>query len=169
VVARRRFDDIPCSIARALDVIGEWWTPLVLRDIVYGLNRFDQIATDLPIARNVLAARLRALVEAEVLDRVRYADAPPRYEYHLTPRGRDAFGVLMALMAWGDRWAVGEDGPPVSLRCRSCDADTTPVVGCAACGAELRPDTVGVRPNVGQEVPRPMRVLQPADADADAR
>jgi DNA-binding HxlR family transcriptional regulator len=159
VVARRRLDDIPCSIARALDVIGEWWTPLVLRDIVYGLTRFDQIATDLPIARNVLAARLRALVEAGVLEKVPYATGPDRHEYHLTEKGRDAFGVLMTLMAWGDRW-TGDSGPnPVTVLCRGCSSETTPTVTCSACGDPLRPDTVGVRPNIGQDVPRHRLVL----------
>ncbi|WP_370328001.1 winged helix-turn-helix transcriptional regulator [Euzebya sp.] len=160
MVTRRRLDDIPCSIARALDVLGEWWTPLILRDVVYGLTRFDQIADDLPIARNVLSTRLSSLVEHGVLERHRYATGPDRYEYHLTEKGRDAFGILMALMAWGDRWEDLGGPAPVSVLCRSCDTETTPMVACSACGEALRPDRVGVRPNLGQETPRPRLVLE---------
>lgn len=163
MVRRRRLDDLPCSIARSLDVLGEWWTPLVLRDLAYGLHRFEEIAADLPIARNVLADRLRGLVEAGVVDKRPYATTPERFEYHLTDAGREAFGVLMALMAWGDRWTTPEGDPtPVTLLCRSCRTATTPQVCCAECGAPLALEGVGVRPNLGQQVPRTRLSLGPA-------
>lgn len=162
MVARKRLSGIECSIARSLDVIGEWWTPLVLRDIFYGLHRFEEIATDLPIARNVLASRLAALVEAGLLVRRQYSDGPPRHEYHPTAKGEETFGVLLALMSWGDRWTNPDDTPPVTVLCRSCDTQTHPVVACDACGAALTPSTVGVRPNHGQQTPRTKLVLKRA-------
>lgn len=167
MATRKSLEEIPCSIARSLDVIGEWWTPLVLRDVHYGLRRFEEIARDLPIARNVLSARLRSLVEAGVLERRQYASGPDRYEYHLTERGHDTFGVILALMAWGDRW-TGEPeaaSPPVSVLCRGCNAETTPVVACAHCGDELTARHVGVRPNHGQQVPRARLALRRAGRD----
>lgn len=155
MVRRRRLDDIPCSIARTLDVIGEWWTPLVLRDIAYGVHRFEAIATDLPIARNVLSDRLRSLTEAGLLETRPYSDNPPRVEYHLTEAGRDALGVLLSLMAWGDRWARPDEEPvPVSLLCRGCRSETTPTTCCSECGEALTLESVGVRPNLGQAVPQ---------------
>src|SRR4029079_16151899 len=89
----------------------EWWTPLVLRNIMMGQRRFDQIQADLGIARNILSDRLSTLVAAGVLTREQYHDAPVRYEYRLTEMGSDLFGSLMALMAWGDRW-LRPGGPP---------------------------------------------------------
>lgn len=150
---RRRLDDLPCSIARSLDVIGEWWTPLVLRDIFYGLRRFEEIATDLPIARNVLSDRLRTLVAGGLLEKVAYTEAPVRHEYQLTERGRDTFGVLLALMAWGDRWTDPEGTPPVTILCRHCRTETTAEVTCGACHQPLTPETVGLRHNLGQVTP----------------
>lgn len=154
MATRKRLSGIDCSIARSLDVIGEWWTPLVLRDIFYGLHRFEEIATDLPIARNVLANRLRTLVDAGLLERRQYGDAPPRHEYHPTPKGEETFAVLLALMAWGDRWANPDDSPPVIVRCRACRSQITPLVACGECGEGLTASTVELRPNHGQGTPR---------------
>lgn len=157
---RKRLDDLPCSIARSLDVLGEWWTLLVLRDIFYGLRRFEEIATDLPIARNVLASRLKKLVSEGLLERHQYAESPARYEYQLTAAGRDTFGIVLSLMAWGDRWANPDDTPPVTVLCRHCDTETRPQVTCGTCREPLTPDTVGVRPNVGQGTPRARLILE---------
>lgn len=165
MVTRKRLDGLPCSMARSLDVLGEWWTPLVLRDVFYGVRRFEEIASDLPIARNVLSQRLRSLVEAGLLTRERYATAPDRFEYHLTEKGRDTFGVLLALMAWGDRWQNPGGPPPVTLLCRACRSSTTATVCCSACGEALTPDGVGVRPNLGQAVPRARLALDRPDPD----
>lgn len=166
MVTRKRLDGLPCSIARSLDVLGEWWTPLVLRDVFYGVRRFEEIARDLPIARNVLASRLRSLVDAGLLTRQRYATAPERFEYHLTDKGRDTFGILLALMAWGDRWHEDEGAEPVTLLCRACRSATTPAVCCGTCGEELTPAGVGVRPNLGQDVPRARLALERQQPDA---
>ncbi len=163
---RRSLADIPCSIARALDIVGEWWTPLILRDVLYGLHRFEELAEDLPIARNILSDRLKTLVAHDVLEKVIYADAPARYEYHLTDKGRELFGVLMALMAWGDRWEAGEDGPPVSATCRHCGEVSQAVVACGSCGVEWTLDAVELRPNLGQDIPRTTVSLDAASSSA---
>ena len=110
------FGDFHCSIARTVDVVGERWTPLILRDVMLGVTRFDDIQRDLGVARNVLAARLDALVEDGILERRAYQEHPVRHEYVLTEKGRELATALLAMMAWGDRWESGGDGPPVQLR-----------------------------------------------------
>ncbi|GGA28658.1 winged helix-turn-helix transcriptional regulator [Dyella nitratireducens] len=100
---RTSFDDMRCPIARSLERVGEWWSILILRDAMLGMTRFDDFQASLGIAPNMLTRRLRALTDAGLLERVRYSEKPPRYEYVLTPRGRDFRPVLVALMAWGNR------------------------------------------------------------------
>jgi DNA-binding HxlR family transcriptional regulator len=163
---RASLADMACSVARSLDVVGEWWTLLVLRDVFYGLHRFDEIARDLGIARNVLAARLATLTEHGILDRVRYCEHPPRDEYRLTAKGRDLFGVLLALLAWGDRWLAGEEGPPVTLTHRPCGAEVTPRVTCDHCGGELSARDVAVAPRPGQRLPGPAGQASPRSPQA---
>ena len=93
-----------CSVARSLDIVGEWWTLLIVRNIMFGQRRFEAIQADLGIARNILSDRLNTLVAHEVVERVKYQEHPERYEYHLTEKGRDLYPVVAALMAWGDKW-----------------------------------------------------------------
>src|ERR671937_3196106 len=100
---RKSFGRMACPIARSLERVGEWWSILILRDALHGFTRFDQFQSSLGIAPNMLARRLNALVEAGLLERRRYSEHPPRYEYVLTARGRDFRSVLIALMAWGNR------------------------------------------------------------------
>ena len=100
---RKRFDQMPCPIARSLERVGEWWSILILRDAFAGMTRFDEFQKSLGIAPNMLARRLTALVEAGLLERRRYSDHPPRDEYLLTERGRDFRPVMLAMMAWGNR------------------------------------------------------------------
>src|SRR5688572_27688829 len=103
-----------CSVAQCLQVIGDWWTMLVVRDVFLGVRRFDEFQARLGIARNVLAQRLKKLVDAGVLERRAYQDRPARYEYALTDKGRDLWPVLTALRQWGDQHAA-PDGPPVKV------------------------------------------------------
>ena len=110
---KKTFGDFTCSIARTLDVVGDRWTLLVLRDVFVGINRFDEIQRDLGIARNVLAERLESLVRDGVLERRAYQERPPRHEYMLTQKGKDLQSVLLAMVAWGDRWQGAKEGPPV--------------------------------------------------------
>jgi DNA-binding HxlR family transcriptional regulator len=119
-----------------VDLLGDWWTPLVLRDAMYGIRRFDDFERSLGLSRNVLSQRLGRLVDEGLLAKVAYQDRPVRYEYRLTDKGRDFFGVVAALMAWGDRW-LAPDGPPITLRHTSCGHTTSALVTCAACGEPL--------------------------------
>lgn len=135
---RTSFDDMSCSIARTLEVIGEWWTPLILRDITLGITRFDALQRNLGISRKVLTERLNALVEHGVIERAPYQDNPPRYDYFLTEKGADLGLVLLAMQAWGDRWVFGETGPPMQFRHAPCGAVTSPVPSCSGCGEPLR-------------------------------
>lgn len=124
-----------CSAAAALRVVGERWSMLVLRELFYGVRRFDAIARATGAPRNILTARLRHLESEGVIERRLYDERPPRYEYHLTAAGRDLLPVLLALMAWGDRHANLR--PDVALT-HSCGADLEVRHSCAACGEEIR-------------------------------
>src|SRR5262245_53051593 len=104
-----------CSIASALEIVGDRWTILILRDAFRGIRRFDELRRDLDIPRAVLAERLRRLVDHGVLVKRRYQERPERFEYRLTPMGLQLSPILVALMQWGDRWLSGEDGPPTLL------------------------------------------------------
>ncbi|WTW96437.1 helix-turn-helix transcriptional regulator [Streptomycetaceae bacterium NBC_01309] len=135
---RTPFGAWPCSIARAVDLLGDWWTPLVLREAVFGVRRFEEFQRHLGIGRNVLAQRLNRLVDEGLMDRVPYQDRPLRHEYVLTDKGRDFFPVLAAIIAWGDTWLSDDEGAPVVLRHRTCGHETRAVVACAECGDPLR-------------------------------
>ncbi|MFE2653282.1 winged helix-turn-helix transcriptional regulator, partial [Streptomyces sp. NPDC059346] len=104
---RTSLADADCSIAQALDVVGDWWTLLIVRDTARGVHRFDALQQELGVSRKVLTERLRLLVDAGVLAREPYQDRPVRYEYRLTPRGRALLPVLIALQDWGDAWVLG--------------------------------------------------------------
>ena len=112
---RKSFDAMPCPIARSLERVGEWWSMLILRDALHGMTRFDQFERSLGIAPNMLARRLDALMEAGLLQRRRYSEHPPRYEYLPTPRGRDFKPVLIALLAWGNRHFAPEGASVVLI------------------------------------------------------
>lgn len=120
---RNDYEGQDCSVARALEVVGERWTLLIIRDAFFGLRRFDQFQESLGIARNVLSDRLGRLVEEGVLDRVRYSERPERYEYRLTAKGRDLGIALAGLRQWGDKYL--SEKPPRITRRRS---DKQPVI-----------------------------------------
>ena len=146
---RTPFADITCSIARTLDIAGEWWSPLILRDVHLGVTRFDDLRRDLGISRKVLSERLERLVEHGVLERRRYSERPPRDDYVLTEKGRELVDVLLAIVAWGDRWTAGHRGPPMLLRHERCGKVTHAEIRCAACGELLRAEDVVVEPGPG--------------------
>lgn len=145
---RTSFAGWPCSVARTVDLLGDWWTPLVLRDAMSGIRRFEEFERSLGLSRNVLSQRLSRLVDEGLLAKVAYQERPVRYEYRLTDKGRDFFGVIAALMAWGDRW-LATDGPPVNLRHTTCGQVTTAHVVCSACGEHLELDEVRGEPGPG--------------------
>ena len=136
-VKRSSVAHVNCSIAQSLEIVGEWWTPLVLRSIFMGRHRFENIHADLGIARNILSDRLASLVAGGVLRKERYCEHPERYEYHLTEMGADLFGVLMALMAWGDKWLAPEGAPVTLVHTRGCGQATRARVVCDECGEEM--------------------------------
>jgi DNA-binding HxlR family transcriptional regulator len=150
-VLNRTYDDQVCSIARALEVVGERWSLLILRDAFLGLRRFDDFQRSLGVARNVLADRLDRLVEAGVFERVRYTERPPRFEYRLTKRGRDLYPVLFALMRWGDKYAA-PNGPPRVLLHRGCGGTPDDHLVCAKCGESLSVGQLETRAGPGVEV-----------------
>jgi DNA-binding HxlR family transcriptional regulator len=137
-----------CSIAQALDVVGEWWTLLILRDSFLGVTRFDDWQRRLGIARNVLSARLDVLVDEGILERRQYQEHPLRHEYVLTRKGADLAPVLDALRVWGDRYAA-PDGPPALLVHDDCGKPSTPLAHCSRCGERLRHGHVHIESGPG--------------------
>lgn len=133
-----------CSIARTLEVIGDRWTMLILRDAFRGVRRFDAFQRDLGIARNLLTDRLTKLVEHGVLEKQLYQDHPPRYEYRLTRKGIDLSPALVALMRWGDKW-LAEGEPPVSLLHDRCGEPLDQAFVCWTCDETVTP--LGIRSN----------------------
>lgn len=126
-----------CSVARAVEVVGERWTVLILREAFLGVRRFDHIQRDLGIARNILSDRLAKLVEHGILERRQYSERPARFEYRLTDRGRDLHPVLVTLMAWGDKHLATAAGAPVTLVHEPCGHEMTPVLTCPHCRGEV--------------------------------
>jgi DNA-binding HxlR family transcriptional regulator len=178
---RTSFQGWPCSIARTVDLLGDWWTPLVLREAFFGMRRFDELQRSLGIGRNVLADRLRRLVDEGLLERRQYQDNPARFEYVLTAKGRDFHGVLVAIMRWGDRWLDRGKGPPVQLRHRACGAVTQGELVCAHCREPLAADDVdmeigpgfprnaALRAGLAQRLERAAQGRSPAAADRRRR
>lgn len=130
---KKSLSGMNCSIARTLDIVGEWWTLLVIRDAFLGVRRFEDFQRRLGVARNILTARLQRLVEDGILERRRYQEHPERFEYVLTERGRDLFPVITALREWGDRWVAGEAGPPVVVSHAACGHPVELQVVCPHC------------------------------------
>ncbi len=151
-VERKSFSDMHCSVAQCLEVVGEWWSMLVLRDAFLGVTRFDDIQERLGISRNILNQRLNRLVDAGVLAKVPYSQHPPRYDYRLTQKGRDLWPVLTAMRQWGDRHAA-PDGPPVEVVHKGCGAVSQAVMTCSACGEALGPRDVRAIPGPGAVEP----------------
>ena len=144
----RTYEDQNCSIARTLELIGERWTILIVRDAFFGVRRFDDFQRSLGLSRGVLADRLNRLVEAGIFERRPYQENPERHEYRLTEKGRDLWSVTMALVKWGDRYEA-ENGPPRIFLHRDCGGEVTDRRTCAKCGAELNPRDVEWRPGPG--------------------
>jgi DNA-binding HxlR family transcriptional regulator len=145
----RTYDDQVCSIARSLEVLGERWTLLIVRDALLGLRRFEDFQRSLGVARNVLADRLVRLVEAGVLERVPYQQRPPRHEYQLTPMGRELAVPVVGLMHWGDRHLAGPAGPPRLTRHRDCGGALRATLACTKCGQQVAPAGMDVIPGPG--------------------
>ncbi|MGE0305307.1 MAG: winged helix-turn-helix transcriptional regulator [Acidimicrobiia bacterium] len=134
------------SIGRTLEIIGDRWTMLVLRDAFRGIHRFDEFRRDLGIARPVLSDRLRKLVDAGLMDKVLYERRPPRYEYRLTAMGMELSPALVALMRWGDKYLGGSQGPNTVLVHSSCGTELEQGFWCRACERTFTPSEIGSTP-----------------------
>ena len=126
-MARKRFDDSNCSVARALNEVGDWWSLLVVLHAMYGTRRFVDFQQALGIARNILCDRLARLVDNEVLKKVDVGEHGSRFEYRLTEKGRDLFPTVIALRQWGDKWNPAPDQTPLDLRDRETGRAILPV------------------------------------------
>jgi DNA-binding HxlR family transcriptional regulator len=146
---RKTFARMNCSIARALELVGEWWTMLILREAFLGTRRFHDFQCNLGIARNILSARLKKLVARGILERVSGADGGRRLEYRLTDKGRDFFPVLMALMQWGDRWVAGSDRAPIKVVDLMSGGEIAEIQVTTHDGKPLRPGDVRMMPGPG--------------------
>ena len=139
-LSQRSHSESPCSVARTVDVLGDQWTLMILRDCMHGVRRFDDFRRSLGIARNTLSDRLARLVENDILTREFYQHNPPRCEYVLTERGRDLFPVITGILVWGDKWLDGGAGAPIALFHETGEPAhaLTPELVCATCGAPVR-------------------------------
>jgi DNA-binding HxlR family transcriptional regulator len=142
LMSRISLSEWPCSVARAMELFGDAWTPLIMREAFMGTRRFDDFQRPLGLARNTLSDRLNRLVAAGVLSKRLYQDNPPRNEYLLTAKGRDFFPVLSALVVWGDRWLSEDAGAPMALHHRPCDSDLGLEVVCKQCGEAVTDENV---------------------------
>jgi len=143
------FADMHCSIAQSLEVVGEWWTLLILRDAFLGVRRFEDFVERLGISRNVLTIRLDSLVAAGILERRPYDEGRGRYDYLLTDKGRALWPVMTALRQWGDEWIYGDGHEPLLIEHRSCGCVTTGQMTCSACGEILDVRSVRALPGPG--------------------
>ena len=129
---RTRFDQDQCPIARTTDLLGDWWTPMVMRSAFFGCHRFEEFQSTLGVSRTTLTQRLNRLVDEDMLQRVPYQNNPVRYEYRATVKGREFFDVIAAMWTWGDRWMFegGREGPGGMLRMADGESGETivPVV-----------------------------------------
>ncbi len=133
---RSPLDHHDCSIARTLDIVGEWWTPLILRDVAHGIGRFREIQDDLGISANILSDRLAALVRDGLLETRVYQHRPQRHEYRLTEKGADLIPALLALMQWGDRWTWPRERGPVRVVHEDCGHEVRVEIRCPHCERE---------------------------------
>jgi DNA-binding HxlR family transcriptional regulator len=145
----RTYDSQTCSVARTLELVGERWTLLIVRDALLGVTRFGEFADRLGIARNVLQDRLQRLVDAGILEKVPYSERPLRHEYRPTDMGRDLWLLIVPLLQFGDKHLAGEAGPPMLLLHRGCGGELDDRRRCKRCGAELGVADVEARPGPG--------------------
>lgn len=148
-MSRTRFAEMNCGVARSLEVLGDWWTLLIVREAFFGSRRFADFERHLPIAKNILASRLRHLVEHEVMERVDVGRSGSRFEYRLTEKGRDLLTVLTALRQWSDRWEFGEGAEPVVAVDRRSGAPIPRLRLTDAEGRELESRDLRMRPGPG--------------------
>jgi DNA-binding HxlR family transcriptional regulator len=145
----RDFPRDACAVAATLEAIGERWTMHVLREAFLGVRRFEDFRRNIGVARNILSDRLNTLVAKGILRRVQYSERPPRYEYRLTEKGIDLYGVLIELGRWGTKWEPHPDGPALVLRHRGCGALMQPALTCPECGEPVDARSMEALPGPG--------------------
>jgi DNA-binding HxlR family transcriptional regulator len=150
-VLRHDYPGQTCSIAKALEVVGERWSLLIVRDVMSGRRRFDELQKGLGVARNVLSARLQRLVEEDILERRPYQESPERYEYFLTEKGLDLWPSLIALLGWGDRHTDYPAGPPLLIVHKECGGRVSDRGVCETCGETLHARDARAIPGYGVE------------------
>lgn len=138
-----------CSVGRTIDIIGDGWSFMILRECYFGVKRFEQFKEILGLPRTTLADRLRTLTANGLLRQVAYSERPPRYEYQLTPLGIDLYPVMLALMSFGDRWLAGRKRKPLQLIHRNCGQPCSAIVICSECRVEILPSDVTYRDGPG--------------------
>lgn len=164
---RASFENMRCSVAQTLEVVGDWWSLLIVRDAFFGVSRFEDFQRRLGIARNTLTDRLAWLCDHDVLSRTPYQEAPVRYDYRLTPKGRDLRLVLIAMLQWGDHWTPAPGGPPlVPTDRRGGDPVELRLVNTRT-GRAVPPERVRMVPGPGATDPNtvPPRLATAAAAD----
>jgi len=134
----------PCSVARTLQIIGDRWSFLLIREMFFGVRRFDEFQSNLGIASNILTDRLQRLTEHGIIEKRRYQTRPERFEYRFTPKGRDLYASMIVMMQWGDKW-LSKGRAPLILRHRHCQSDFHARVICSECREELDPRQVDFR------------------------
>jgi DNA-binding HxlR family transcriptional regulator len=137
---------VECSIARALSVVGDRWTMMIVRDVFLGIRRFDAMQKDLDLTPHRLSHRLSKLVRDGILARVEYEKRPRRFEYRLTEKGIDLFPLIVVLNTWGDRWMAGRSGAPIELVHRNCGRAIKPALTCPSCKEKMVPREMSLRP-----------------------
>ena len=161
------FADMNCSIAQSLEVVGEWWTLLILRDAFFGVRRFDDFVERLGISRNILTHRLERLVAADILERRPYDEAHGRADYVLTDKGRALWPVITALRQWGDEWIYGPGNEPLLVEHRGCGCTTTALMTCDTCGEPLDARSVRAIPGPGATDDAVWPIRHPFTAEHD--
>ncbi|HEU4738072.1 MAG TPA: helix-turn-helix domain-containing protein [Solirubrobacterales bacterium] len=149
----RDYPALDCSVAKALEVIGERWSLLIVRSVMHGNRRFGEMQESLGIARNVLSARLQRLVDEEILERRAYQESPPRYEYFLTEKGLDLWPALIALLNWGDRYSPDPEGPRRLIVHKECGGTVSERGICESCGKLLHARDAKQVPGPGAREP----------------
>jgi DNA-binding HxlR family transcriptional regulator len=155
-VLRNDYEKQVCSIAGALEVVGERWSLLIIRDVMLGLHRFEELQSDLGIARNVLQTRLERLVGEGVLERIPYQQRPLRHEYRLTEKGLDLWPTVFALMRWGDAYTPPDGGPATVVEHRDCGGAVDEHRICSRCGARLTMPEVTAKVGPGGSPAHPL-------------
>jgi DNA-binding HxlR family transcriptional regulator len=148
-MAIKAFADFNCSIAKPLAFLGERWSLLIVRDLFLGRRRFEEFQESLGVATNVLSQRLSTLVEEGIAERHRYSEHPERFEYRLTQKGRDLQPILLAMLAWGDRYTAGPRGAPLETVHDECGHASHAVPTCSECGGAVHSGNIHSRPGPG--------------------